>query len=369
MAGAAADSAASAACGADGEQPLTLRVRDLRTHFFTPEGVVPAVDGVSLDVPRGRTVALVGESGCGKSVTALSILRLVPPPGRIVGGQVLLDGRDLLALGGRAMRGVRGNRVAMIFQEPLTSLNPVLRVGEQIGEALRVHRRLRAAARRRRIVELLSRVGIPAPEVRAAQYPHQMSGGMRQRVMIAMALACEPELLIADEPTTALDVTMQAQILGLLREAQEQAGMAVLLITHDLGLVTGMAQAVYVMYAGRIVESAPLERLFATPLHPYTRALLRSVPRLAGGGGAGPGGRRARLFVIPGEVPQPQRRPPGCAFHPRCEQGREDPACRRCAPPLTEIEPGHACACWQVLPAGGRGAVAGSGAGGARAAL
>jgi len=325
---------------------MLLQVENLRTHFITQEGAVRAVDGVSLEIPRGRTVALVGESGCGKTVTALSILRLVPAPGRIVADRILLEDRNLLTLSDRQMRTVRGNRIAMIFQEPMSSLNPVLTVGGQIVEALRLHRRLGARAARRRAIELLERVGIPAPAQRFREYPHQMSGGMRQRVMLATALACEPDLLIADEPTTALDVTVQAQILDLLRDLQGHSGLAIVLITHDLGVVAEFADEVCVMYAGRIVERAPVERLFADPRHPYTRGLLRSTPRLSAN--ADSHARTTRLEVIPGEVPNPLHLPAGCAFHPRCELGKDDPKCRTEDPPLVELAGQQRCACWKA---------------------
>ncbi len=326
---------------------MLLTIRNLQTHFFTRDGIARAVDGVSLEVPRRQTIALVGESGCGKSLTALSILRLVPPPGRVIAGEILLEGRNLLSLDERAMRAIRGDRVAMVFQEPMTSLNPVLSVGAQIAEALRLHRNLRGRAARDRGIALLRHVGIPAPERRVRAFPHQMSGGMRQRVMIAMALACEPDLLIADEPTTALDVTIQAQIMALLRQLQQQSGMSVLLITHDLGIVAGAADAVCVMYAGRIVERGPTRDLLAEPRHPYTQALLRSVPRLD----ANPSGKRARLAVIPGEVPRPLHRPSGCAFHPRCAAARGNPRCRTETPELVAISPTRACACHHVRAA------------------
>jgi oligopeptide/dipeptide ABC transporter ATP-binding protein len=327
---------------------MLLQVQDLRTAFAGPDGVASVVDGVCLDVPRGQTVALVGESGCGKSVTALSIMRLVPSPGRIVRGEVFLAGCDLLKLDGRRMRSIRGDRIAMISQEPMTSLNPVLSVGEQIAEALGLNGKLRGKALRGRTVELLRRVGIPAPEHRLRDYPHQMSGGMRQRVIIAMALAREPELLIADEPTTALDVTVQAQVVDLLRDLQQQTGMSILLITHDLGLVAGSADTVCVMYAGRIVERAPVNALLTDPRHPYTQALLRSVPRLSTEKRFGHGGARRRLEVIPGEVPQPAHRPLGCAFHPRCPLGREDPDCRTFCPEMAQLATEHECACWKA---------------------
>ncbi len=321
---------------------MLLQIENLQTHFDTRDGALRAVDGVSLAIAPAQTLALVGESGCGKSLTALSILRLVPPPGRIAGGHILFHDRDLLALPESDMRGVRGNRIAMIFQEPMTSLNPLLRVGEQIGEVLRLHRRASARAARERSIELLRRVGLDAPEQRIRDYPHQLSGGMRQRVMIAMALACEPELLIADEPTTALDVTIQAQILALLRELQQQSGLAMLCITHDLAVVAQIADAVCVMYAGRIVEQAATAELFARPLHPYTRALLRSTPRIAQSTAG------QRLPVIPGEVPRAAQRPTGCAFHPRCELGRADEQCKSAGPALRQAGDGHMSACWKV---------------------
>ena len=329
---------------------MLLRIENLQVHFRTPEGVAPAVDGVSLEVPRGKTVALVGESGCGKTVTALAILRLVPTPGRIVAGRILFDGKDLTALDARAMRSVRGGRIAMIFQEPMSSLNPVKPVGAQIVEAVRLHAGRpapgRARSARARAVELLHKVGIPAPEARYHEYPHRLSGGMRQRVMIAMALAGDPDLLIADEPTTALDVTVQSQVLDLLNRIQNENGLSILLVTHDFGVVARMAAVVFVMYAGRIVERAPAERLFRDPRHPYTQRLLRCVPRLSGAERSS--GRTRRLETIPGEVPRLATRPRGCAFHPRCDLGREDPTCRERQPELLDVTPGHTCACWQM---------------------
>ncbi len=314
-----------------------LSIRNLTTLFEVEGAVARAVDGVSLDIPAGRTVALVGESGCGKSVTALSVLRLIPrPPGRIAGGQVLFDGKDLLTLPENEMRRYRGNGISMIFQEPMTSLNPVFRVGNQIAAAIRVHRPMTHRAARARAVELLARVGIPSPEDRIDDYPHQMSGGMRQRVMIAMALACEPKLLIADEPTTALDVTIQAQILELLRDLKNELGMALLLITHDLGVVAETADRVAVMYAGKVVEEADVRDLFARPLHPYTQGLFASLPRVDGGG--------ERLHAIPGRVPPATDFPPGCRFHPRCPHCMD--VCRKVEPRLIEKEPGHTVACW-----------------------
>jgi peptide/nickel transport system ATP-binding protein len=318
-----------------------LEIEDLRTHFHTRDGVVRAVDGVSFSLSAGETLAVVGESGCGKSVTALSILRLIAsPPGHIAANKLWFAGQDLLALSESAMRKVRGDRIAMIFQEPMTSLNPVLRVGGQIAESLRLHRGLSAGAAMNRAVELLKLVGIAEPQRRAAQYPHQLSGGMRQRVMIAMALACEPKLLIADEPTTALDVTIQAQILDLMRELRTTTGAAIMLITHDLGVVAEMAQRVVVMYAGRKAEEAPVEELFARPLHPYTLGLLRSVPRL------GNAETRQQLAEIPGVVPSLKEAIPGCLFAPRCAWATN--RCRGENPPLEQKATGHFVACWEA---------------------
>lgn len=321
---------------------MVLEIEDLRTHFETPTGRVPAVDGVSCAIPEGRTLALVGESGCGKSVTGLSILRLVPPPGRIVGGSIRLRGRDLLTLPQSTMRAIRGDRVAMVFQEPMTSLNPLLSIETQVGETLTAHRRASRRNARRRTIELLERVHLPDPVRVAAAYPHELSGGMRQRVMIAMALACAPELLIADEPTTALDVTVQAGILGLLRDLQRTSGLTMLFITHDFGVVARVADCVAVMYGGRIVEQAPARELLAGPRHPYTRGLLSTRPRLSRSV------RERRLPTIPGEVPDPRHRPAGCAFHPRCDLGRDDPICRHDVPRLCPLGPEHSCACWKA---------------------
>jgi peptide/nickel transport system ATP-binding protein len=322
-----------------------LEVEDLRTHFFTRDGVVRAVDGVSFHIEAGETLGIVGESGCGKSVTALSILRLIPPgQGRTVSGRVHFEGRDLLDLDDRAMRAIRGNRISMIFQEPMTSLNPVLTVGDQIAEAVMIHG---GAARRdamARAVAMLRLVRIPDPDQRASEYPHQLSGGMRQRVMIAMALACNPLLLIADEPTTALDVTVQAQILKLMLDLKERFGAAVMLITHDLGVVAETCQRVIVMYAGRKVEEASVLELFDRPLHPYTRGLLASIPRRRLGL-PGPGLGK-RLSDIPGMVPSLLDRIPGCAFAPRCAFAT--PRCHAEAPPLVTRGPGHDVACWEV---------------------
>jgi oligopeptide/dipeptide ABC transporter ATP-binding protein len=318
-----------------------LDVRNLQTNFLTRGGVVRAVDGVSWDVAEGETVALVGESGCGKSVTALSIMRLVAPPaGRIVGGQVLFKGRDLLTLGEEAMRRVRGREIGMVFQEPMTSLNPVLTIGRQVTEGLEIHLGLSAADARRRAEELLVMVGISDPARRLKQYPHQFSGGMRQRMMIAMALACNPSLVLADEPTTALDVTIQAQILELMKDLSRRLGVAMLIITHNLGVVARYADRVNVMYAGKIVERGTAREIYSAPRHPYTLGLLRSVPRLDEP-------RRARLAPIEGQPPDLTRLPPGCAFAPRC--GFRVERCAREVPPLTAVDgTGHVSACWEA---------------------
>ena len=319
-----------------------LGIADLKTWFFTRDGVVRAVDGLSLHVLPGETLAIVGESGCGKSVTALSILRLIPsPPGRIVSGRIHLAGRDLLSLSEAQMRQVRGNEISMIFQEPMTSLNPVLTVGRQIAETLTLHQQLGRGSALSRAVDMLRLVHIPEARRRAHEYPHQLSGGMRQRVMIAMALACNPKLLIADEPTTALDVTIQAQILDLMRELKQQIDAAIVLITHDLGVVAEMAQRVVVMYAGRIAEQATVGALFGRPLHPYTRGLLHSVPRL--GTSLDPGSPR-RLAEIPGTVPALHETIVGCAFAARCSFATD--ICHRRMPAFEEKEPGHFAACF-----------------------
>jgi oligopeptide/dipeptide ABC transporter ATP-binding protein len=318
-----------------------LDVRSLSTQFVTRNGVVQAVDDVSWDVREGETVALVGESGCGKSVSALSIMRLVEAPaGRIVGGQVLFKGRDLLTLSEEEMRRVRGREIAMIFQEPMTSLNPVLTIGRQLTEGLEIHLGMSATDARRRAVELLALVGIPDPEPRLAQYPHQFSGGMRQRMMIAMALACNPALILADEPTTALDVTIQAQILELMRDLSRRLGAAMLIITHNLGVVARYADRVNVMYAGKIIERGTARELYANPRHPYTLGLLRSVPRLDEP-------RRARLDPIEGQPPDLTQLPAGCAFTPRC--GFRVARCAVDRPPLRAIgRDGHVSACWEA---------------------
>jgi peptide/nickel transport system ATP-binding protein len=326
-------------------QPL-LRVENLETHFHTRDGIVRAVDGVSFDVMPGETLAIVGESGCGKSVTAMSILRLLPmPPARIAAGRILFDGGNLLELSEPAMRKVRGNAISMIFQEPMTSLNPVLTIGRQIAEALVLHRGMSEKQATARAAEMLRKVHIPEAERRIRQYPHELSGGMRQRVMIAMALACGPRLLIADEPTTALDVTIQAQILELMRELRDDTGASIILITHDLGVVAEIAHRVVVMYAGRKVEEAPIEQLFAAPRHPYTRGLLGSMPHL--GDSVNETGKR--LVEIPGMVPSLREPPPGCLFAPRCPNAGE--RCTRDAPPLEQHAPGHTAACWYPVAA------------------
>ncbi len=321
------------------QEPL-LDVRTLRTHFRTIDGVVRAVDGVSFHIGAGETLAVVGESGCGKSVTSLSIMRLVPtPPGRH-DGQIRFQGRDLLALSEREMRTIRGNSISMIFQEPMTSLNPVLTVGRQIGETLRLHQGMSAEAAEKRAVEMLELVNIPEARRRVREYPHQLSGGMRQRVMIAMALACNPQLLIADEPTTALDVTIQAQILDLMRGLKSSVGAAILLITHDLGVVAEMAERVVVMYAGRKVEEAPVRALFATPRHPYTRGLLGAVPKL---GSSLETEGRSKLSEIPGMVPSLRKPIIGCSFAGRCALATE--ICRTTEPLIELKAPGHLVAC------------------------
>jgi peptide/nickel transport system ATP-binding protein len=316
-----------------------LSVQNLKTHFFNADGVTRAVDGVSLDVDAGETLGIVGESGCGKSVTALSVMRLLPEKvARIVEGSILFDGQDLATLDEKAMRSIRGNRIAMIFQEPMSSLNPLLRVGEQIAEALRIHTGADRRAAREKAARMLRLVHIPDAEQRLADYPHQFSGGMRQRVMIAMALACDPRLLIADEPTTALDVTIQAQILELLIELKARTGAAVVLITHDLGVVAETCQRVIVMYAGRKVEEATVEALFDHPAHPYTQGLMAATPRRGRGAGV------RRLAEIRGLVPSLREEITGCAFAPRCALAEE--RCRREAPRFTEIAPGHGVACF-----------------------
>jgi len=317
-----------------------IEIKNLRTSFFTPEGEMRAVDGVSFDIEEGKTMGLVGESGCGKSVTALSIMRLIPsPPGKVVGGLVFFRGRDLLKLNGEEMRKVRGNEISMIFQEPMTSLNPVFTVGNQIVEAIRLHQGLGRREAREKAIEMLRLVKIAEPAVRIDAYPHQLSGGMRQRVMIAMALSCNPSLLIADEPTTALDVTIQAQILELMKELQESLGMAILLITHDLGVVAEQADEVAIMYAGKIVEHARPDSIFSGPLHPYTVGLLSSVPGISGK-------KKKRLEAIPGVVPSPLELPGGCRFRDRCPKA--EGICAEGEPELIEKQKDHWVACYMA---------------------
>jgi peptide/nickel transport system ATP-binding protein len=316
-----------------------LELRDLRTHFAGDDGEFRAVDGVSFSLKPGETLGIVGESGCGKSVTALSIMGLVPqPPGRIAGGEVIFEGTDLLKLSPAALRELRGNAISMIFQEPMTSLNPAFTIGNQIAEAILRHRKTTKREAREKAIEMLRRVRIPAPEQRVDDYPHKLSGGMRQRAMIAMALACDPKLLIADEPTTALDVTVQAQILDLMRSLRDETGAAIMLITHDLGVIAEMAQEVIVMYAGKVVERAAVAALFADPQHPYTVGLLGSIPKLHV--------EQEQLATIEGIVPNPLDLPQGCRFHPRCPFAVE--RCREAEPPLAEVKSGHLSACWRT---------------------
>ena len=315
---------------------ILLDIKGLKTHFFTDDGVVRAVDGVSFPIYKGKTLGVVGESGCGKSVTALSTLRLISPPGRIVEGQILFEGTDLTKLPEHEMRAIRGHKISMIFQEPMTSLNPVFTVGYQISEAVMLHLKKDKAAAREHTIQMLEKVKIPSARTRVDEYPHQLSGGMRQRIMIAMALACNPKLLIADEPTTALDVTIQAQILDLMRDLQKEFGMSIMIITHDLGVVAELADYVAVMYASKVVEYASVKELFSNPLHPYTLGLFRSRPSL--------GTKKTdKLNVIPGTVPNPLRFPAGCKFHPRCPSVVD--ACKVTEPQLREIRPGHWVAC------------------------
>ncbi len=320
------------------DAPL-LEVRDLQVHFDTEAGTFRAVDGVSFSVRRGATLGIVGESGCGKSVTSLGVMRLIPrPPGRYAGGEVLFEGKDILKLSEGEMRKLRGGRMGMIFQEPMTSLNPVYTIGDQIIESLRAHGWKDKAKARARAIEMLDLVRLPSPESRVDDFPHQLSGGQRQRVMIALALANDPELLIADEPTTALDVTIQAQILELMRDLRERTGSAIVLITHDLGVVAETCDDVVVMYAGKVVEKAPVADLFASAQHPYTLGLMAAVPRLDA--------RTDRLETIPGSVPPPYLQLPGCRFAGRCPLATDH--CRSAPPPLKEIGPGRAVACWRA---------------------
>jgi peptide/nickel transport system ATP-binding protein/oligopeptide transport system ATP-binding protein len=315
-----------------------LNIRGLKTVFYSEAGTAAAVDGIDLEMGPGETIGLVGESGCGKTVTALSIMRLVQPPGEIIGGQIFLEGKDLLTLTEDEMRKIRGNDVSMIFQEPMTSLNPVFKVGEQIAEVFWIHRDMSKRDAADAAVDMLRKVGIPSPEKRAKDYPHQMSGGMRQRVMIAMALACDPKLMLADEPTTALDVTIQAQILELMNDIKTNKGTGIILITHDLGVVAEMADKVAVMYAGKIVEEAPVDSLFGSPQHPYTIGLLQSVPRLDK-----EAKEKLRLHVIKGMVPDLRKLPPGCGFQDRCPEVQE--ICKT-YPTLELKSSGHLVRCW-----------------------
>lgn len=314
-----------------------LEIQNLKTYFYTGNGMVPAVDNISFDIYRGETLGLVGESGCGKSVTAHSILRLVPdPPGKIEGGKILFLGEDLVSTPIKRMREVRGNKIGIVFQEPMTSLNPVFTVGNQVMESVKIHLKKSNKEAREMTIEMLRKTGIPAPEKRIDDYPHQMSGGMKQRVLIAMAIICKPLLLIADEPTTALDVTIQAQILDLLRNLQEEYHLSILFITHDLGIVAETAQRVAVMYAGKIVEISEVIDIFANPKHPYTEGLLNSIPKLDRSD--------QKLIPIPGVVPSPLDFPEGCRFHPRCSHTMD--ICRKKEPELIEVLPGHKSACW-----------------------
>ncbi|MET3290141.1 UNVERIFIED_CONTAM: peptide/nickel transport system ATP-binding protein [Brevibacillus sp. OAP136] len=314
-----------------------LEVENLQTHFFSDRGAIPSVDGVNIRVGKGEVVGIVGESGCGKSVTSLSIMRLIPsPPGKIVGGSIRFKGEELIECNEKRMRQIRGNEIAMIFQEPMTSLNPVYTIGDQIGEAVRLHTKVDKREARKKAVEMLKRVGIPRAEAIVDEYPHQLSGGMRQRVMIAMAMTCNPELLIADEPTTALDVTIQAQILDLMRKLNEESGTAIMLITHDLGVVAEMCHRVVVMYAGKVVEEGSVRTILKKPKHPYTIGLLQSIPKLEES--------RERLYSIPGNVPVPGSLKTGCRFAPRCEHAVDK--CHQEMPELLEVEAGHFSRCW-----------------------
>lgn len=317
-------------------QPPVLEVKGLTTEFRGRKSAVTVVDGIDFTVQRGETLGIVGESGCGKSVTSLSIMRLLGKNGKVVAGRVLFEGKDTLQLEEKEMRAIRGNRLAMIFQEPMTSLNPVLTIGRQIAEVLQLHTTLGQEERKRRAIELIAQVGIPRAHEIYWEYPHRLSGGMRQRVMIAMAMACRPQLLIADEPTTALDVTIQAQMLGLIRDMREETGMSVMLITHDLGVVAEMCDRVLVMYAGQVIESADVRTLLRNPKHPYTKGLIRSVPQHSRGG--------RRLHAIAGNVPSPGEWPTGCRFAPRCTEAM--PICHQRRPELSEMQDGSACRCW-----------------------
>jgi oligopeptide/dipeptide ABC transporter ATP-binding protein len=316
-----------------------LEVRNLKTFFQTQNGIAKAVDGIDFSLDQGEILGIVGESGCGKSVTALSILRLVPnPPGKIISGEVYFEGKDLLKFSEKEMRNIRGNKITMIFQEPMVSLNPVYTIGEQIAETIRLHLGLSRKQALERVIKLLKSVGIPSPEERVLNYPHQMSGGMRQRVMIAMAISCHPKLIIADEPTTALDVTIQSQILNLMRKLRDELNTAIILISHNLGIIAEMVESVIVMYAGRIMEKSPVIDLFETPLHPYTAGLLKSVPRLD---------QKKRLHIIPGNVPNILELPQGCVFNDRCE--KKIKKCNMEEPPLVEMDTQRYCRCWLYI--------------------
>jgi len=316
-----------------------IDVSGLKTHFFTEEGVVKAVDGVDFEIYPGETIGIVGESGCGKSVTSLSIMRLVEsPPGRIVDGSIMFDGDDIVNKNQKEMRKIRGNDISMIFQEPMTSLNPVYTVGDQISEAIILHKDVNKKEARKQAIDMLAKVGIPLPEQRVDEYPHQLSGGMRQRVMIAMALSCDPKLLIADEPTTALDVTIQAQILDLMNDLKQKFGMAIMMITHDLGVIAEVADRIAVMYAGKVMEYTDAVSLFKDPKHPYTWGLMHSIPRLDKS--------VEKLYAIPGMVPSPLDFPDGCKYNTRCELA--DEKCKKDEPPLEEVEEGHEVRCWHV---------------------
>ncbi len=321
-----------------------IEVKNLKTYFFTEDGVVPALDGVDFHINKGETIGVVGESGCGKSVTALSIMRLIPDTiGKIVEGDILFDGQSLLKKTEEQMRKIRGNDISMIFQEPMTSLNPVYTVGDQIAEAVELHQKVDKKQAMQKAVDMLRLVGIPLPEKRVKEYPHQLSGGMRQRVMIAMALSCNPQLLIADEPTTALDVTIQAQILHLMRKLKEETNTAIMLITHDLGVVAEMAQRIIVMYAGKIVEEGDVRSIFHNPLHPYTEGLLKSIPNIEK--------KKERLHVIEGMVPNPRFMPSGCRFHPRCPYAME--RCQEEEPPTAVLSETRRVSCWKQFQSGG----------------
>lgn len=316
-----------------------IEVKDLKTYFFTSRGVVKAVDGVSFGVKEGETLGLVGESGCGKSITCLSILRLVPKPaGRIVGGEIIFDGEDLLSKNEREMRQIRGKRISMILQDPMTSLNPVFTIGDQVAEPVRIHQKLNKLMVWEKVKEMLRLVRIPSPEVRMREYPHQMSGGMRQRIAGAMVLSCQPRVLIADEPTTSLDVTIQAQFLRLLKEIQQQSNLSMIVVTHDFGIVAKVCDRLAVMYAGRIVESAPVRELFNNPVHPYTNALLNSLPKMEV--------KMDKLYSIEGQPPELHALPPGCSFAPRCPEAKD--ICTQEYPPQSAVKEGHYVSCWLI---------------------